>query len=62
MKKLVFKRWVDGLIILIQFLMIVIMASEVEDTKIFIVSKLIAMLIFILLYLLMIKYSRLCGE
>jgi len=62
MKRLVFKRWVDGLFIIIQFILVMIMASEVDNTEIFVISKLISMILFILIFLLMVKYSRLIGD
>lgn len=62
MKKLVFKKWVDYLMVVIQFILFLILAGEVDNMKVFVISKLIAMIIFIFNHMLMVKYSRLIGD
>lgn len=57
-KKLVFRKWVACLLGLIDFGCVLVFASESENLKTFFVSKLIALLIFIVISHLLIKYQR----
>lgn len=62
MKRIVLKKWVEVVIIFIQVLLIMIMASESDDLKVFVISKLIALIIFVINSLILFKYSRLMED
>lgn len=62
MKRIVLKKWVEVVIIFIQVLLIMIMASESDDLKVFVISKLIALVIFVINSLILFKYSRLMED
>ena len=57
-KKLVFRKWVACLLGLIDFGCVLVLASEVENLKEFFISKLVALIIFIVISHLLIKYQR----
>lgn len=59
MKKRYLKRWVEYLIITIQFLLFMLLGSETEDLKLFIISKIIFLILFLIDHLILVKYSRL---
>ena len=48
MKKIYLKKWVEVVIVFIQVILFMILGSECDDLKIFIVSKLIALIIFVI--------------
>ena len=58
MKKLVFKKWVQNLLLVIGFIVIVISASEVEALSSFIIIHGICGLILTLICILLFKYGR----
>ena len=58
MKKVYFKKWVDVVLVVIQMLLIMLLGSEVDNTFIFVISKLIFLGLFILNSYILIKYSR----
>lgn len=58
MKKVYFKKWVDVVLVFIQMMLIMLLGSEVDNTFIFVISKLIFLGLFILNSYLLIKYSR----
>lgn len=62
MKIIYLKRWVEVVIIFIQVFMVMILASECDDFKIFIISKIIALLIFMFNHFILYKYSRLASD
>lgn len=62
MKIIYLKRWVEVVIIFIQVFMVMILASECDDLKIFIISKIIALLIFMFNHFILYKYSRLVSD
>lgn len=62
MKRIVLKKWVEVVIIFIQVILIMVLGSESDDLKIFIISKLIALLIFGMNSLILFKYSRLMED
>ena len=56
MKKVYFKKWVDVVLVVIQMMLIMLLGSEVDNTFIFVISKLIFLTLFILnSYILIIK-------
>lgn len=59
MKKRYLKGWVEYLLITIQCLLVILLGSETEDLKLFILSKIIFMIIFLINHLILLKYSRL---
>lgn len=58
MKRLYFRKWVDVVLGIIETMLLVMLGSEVDNTFIFIISKLIFMTLFILNGYLILKYSR----
>lgn len=62
MSKRYIKNWVQVLLVIINMLAILIMGSDCEDIKIFIVSHLFAGLVFVLNSLILLKYGRLNYE
>lgn len=58
MKKVYFKKWVDIVLVVIQMMLIMLLGSEVDNTFIFVISKLIFLTLFILNSYILIKYSR----
>lgn len=56
------KRWVEYTIVFIQMILIVLLGSEVENTKIFIYSKIIMLIILLINHVILKKYSRLYEE
>lgn len=59
MKKRYLKGWVEYLLMTIQCLLIMLLASETEDLKLFILSKIVFMIVFLINHLILVKYSRL---
>lgn len=59
MKKRYLKGWVEYLLISIQCILVMLLGSETEDLKIFIISKIIFMIVFLINHLILIKYGRL---
>lgn len=62
MKKIYLKKWVEVVIVFIQVILFMILAGDCDDLKIFIVSKIIALIIFVINSKMLFKYSRLFGE
>lgn len=58
MKKRYLKRWVEYLIVTVQLILFMIMGAESEDLKVFIFSKIIALTLFYINSLILLKYSR----
>lgn len=58
MKKVYFKKWVDVVLVFIQMMLIMLLGSEVDNTFIFVVSKIIFLALFILNSYILLKYSR----
>jgi hypothetical protein len=58
MKRLVLKKWVMVILAIINILAFIVMASEVDDLKLFVVSHLVACVIFTGNSMLIIKYGR----
>ena len=62
MKKVYFRKWVDVVLGIIQTILLILLGSEVDNTFIFVISKLIFMVLFILNGYLLLKYSRIARE
>ncbi len=58
MKRVYFKKWVDVVLGIMQTILLILLGSEVDNTFIFVISKLIFLTLFILNSYLLIKYSR----
>jgi len=58
MKRMVFKKWVNWLIVGVMLLSIMTIAGECESTIIFIASKGIAVIVFYASYKLLAKFGR----
>lgn len=58
MKKLKLKSWVEYLIAIINFIALLIIGSESSDTLFFIASHIIAVGIFVINSMILIKYGR----
>ena len=61
-RKLYLKKWVEVAIIFIQAILFMTLAGECDDLKIFIVSKIIALVIFLINCYVLSKYSRLVED
>ena len=59
MKKEIFKKWVEYIIIFIQFILIMILGAESDNLNVFIISKIIALIIFYINHLILKNYTRL---
>lgn len=59
MKKRYLKGWVEYLLMTIQCLLIMLLSSETEDLKLFIISKIIFMIVFLINHLILVKYTKL---
>ena len=57
-KKLVLKKWITFVLALINIVCFVIMASDVDSLKVFVITHCIACLIFAFNSMLLIKYGR----
>ena len=62
MKRLRFKKWVEVSLIVINVLMILLMAAEVKDTLLFVVSHLGAAIVFVFNSYLLMKYTNLFED
>ena len=58
MKRLVLRKWFAYVLVIINMFAFCVMASEVEDLKLFVVSHLVALLVFASNSMLIIKYCR----
>lgn len=58
MRKLVFKKWVTYLLVVINLLAVLIMASDCENISTFIIVHLVALIIFVINSMLLIKHSK----
>ena len=62
MKKIYLKKWVEVVIIFMQVILFMVLGSECEDLKVFIISKLVALTLFIINSMILFKYSRLVED
>lgn len=58
-KKVVLKKWVEYILLTIQFMLILIIGAESDNFIIFLISKLIALVIFFVNHLILVKYTKL---
>ena len=56
----VLKKWVEYILLTIQLMLILILCAESNNFTIFLISKLIALVIFFVNHLILVKYTRLC--
>lgn len=61
-KRRYLKEWVVNTLVCINFFLIMLMGSEVEDMKLFVFSKLIMLMVFILITLVLAKYSKMFED
>ena len=59
MKKRYLKKWVEYILLTIQFMLILIISGESDNLSIFTISKLIALTLLFLNHLILIKYTKL---
>lgn len=57
MKKLVFKKWVENLVLFITIIAVFFLAAECDDSKLFVISKLICLAIISINIILLNKYG-----
>lgn len=58
-KRVVLKKWVEYILLTIQFMLILILGAESDNFMIFLISKLIALVIFFVNHLILVKYTKL---
>ena len=58
MKKLVFKKWVVNILFVICFISILVMASDCEDIKLFVISHVVATGVLVMCAWLLKKYWK----
>lgn len=61
-KKIVLKKWLESVLIIINFIMFVIFASDMNDTNLFIISHVSALIVFMFNSFILYKYGRLIQE
>ena len=61
MKRTIVKDWVAYTLVVINILLLMFMAGDCEDMTIFVVSKIIALVLFVFNSFIIVKYSRLGG-
>ena len=59
MKKRYLKKWVEYILLTIQFMLILIIGGESENLSVFIISKLIALVLLFLNHIILVKYTKL---
>lgn len=59
MKKEIFKKWIEYSIIFIQFILIMILGADSDNLNVFIISKIIALLVFYMNHLILKNYTKL---
>lgn len=59
MKKRYLKKWVEYILLTIQFMLILIIGGESDNLTVFIISKLIALILLFLNHLILVKYTKL---
>lgn len=59
MKKIYLKKWVEYILLTIQFMLILIIGGESNNLSIFTISKLIALTLLFLNHLILVKYTKL---
>lgn len=56
------KNWVVNLIVLIQILLFIGLSCDADSTKVFIISKIIIIIPFIINHIILVKYSDIFKE
>lgn len=59
MKKRYLKKWVEYILLTMQFILIIILGGESDNLSVFIISKLIALTLLFLNHLILVKYTKL---
>ena len=59
MKKRYLKKWVEYILLTIQFMLILIIGGESDNLSVFTISKIIALTLLFLNHLILVKYTRL---
>ena len=59
MKKIYLKKWVEYILLTVQFMLILIIGGESDNLSIFTISKLIALTLLFLNHLILVKYTKL---
>ena len=59
MKKRYLKKWLEYILLTIQFMLILIIGGESDNLSIFTISKLIALTLLFLNHLILVKYTKL---
>lgn len=59
MKKIYLKKWLEYILLTIQFMLILIIGGESDNLSIFTISKLIALTLLFLNHLILVKYTKL---
>ena len=62
MKKRYLKKWVEYILLTMQFMLILIIGGESDNLSIFTISKLIALTLLFLNHLILVKYTKLYDE
>ena len=58
-KKVIFKKWVEYILLSIQFILILTLGAECDNFIIFSLSKVISLLLFYMNHKIIVKYTRL---
>ena len=58
-KKVIFKKWVEYILLSIQFMLLLTLGAESDNFTIFALSKVIALLLFYMNHKIIVKYTRL---
>ena len=59
MKKRYLKKWLEYILLTIQFMLILIIGGESDNLSVFTISKLIALTLLFLNHLILVKYTKL---
>ena len=57
-KSFILKKWVENILLMIQFMLILILGAESDNTIVFIGSKVIVILLFYMNHLIIERYTR----
>lgn len=57
-KSFILKKWVENILLMIQFMLILILGAESDNIIVFIGSKVIAILLFYMNHLIIERYTR----
>ena len=58
-KRIIFKKWVEYILLSIQFMLLLTLGAESDNFTIFALSKIIALLLFYMNHKIIVKYTRL---